>query len=354
MKRVVLIAALVLAAVSCQKNAAEFSLAEPFCDGMVLPKGKELKVFGSGEGLVKVELNGEVAKCRAKEGKWCAELPAMQAGGPYVLTVRGKGAEVQISDIYIGTVLMMAGQSNIQFKLRESVTPCEEWKGDALLREFSLRRIEKGEPYTPEDGWVQCTELNAGGFSAIGYLAGSELRRRTGEAVGLVNCYQGASVIEAWMPAEVMENPEYQLPKEMMHGDHFNRVYAAWNGNGVLYNLNIVPFAPYPMSAVVWYQGESNTGPGEYKIYPSLFSEMAAAWRCAFQDEELPFVIVEIADMAGRGEKWSNFQKAQETIPSIVEKTVAVRSADVCDSLNIHPADKTALSLRIVDAFEAL
>ena len=342
---------LFLTCLSCGNVPCELDVAEPFTDGMILPKDKPVRVFGSGSGRIRISFGGNIKKCMARNGKWCAELPAMKAGGPYEMKICCKGAEkeVTVSDIYVGTVIMLAGQSNLQFKLKESSTPVEDWKGDPLLRSFSLPRLEAGEPYSPADGWVKCTDSNAGDFSAIGYHTGIELRRRTGEAVGLVNCYQGASAIEAWMPEEAAQKPQYQLPDTCRHIDHFYKQYD-WNSPGTLYTLDIVPFAPYPVSAVLWYQGESNTGLEEYKIYPSMFADMVSAWRSDFKDESLPFAVVEIADMKGRGEPWKNFQKAQETIPEHVGGTTVVKSADVCDSTHIHPADKRALSIRIADS----
>lgn len=352
MRKAIIVAAMALLAVSCRESVHQFALAEPFCDGMVLPKGKDIKVFGVGDGVVKVEMNGKKARCRAKNGSWCTGIPAMDAGGPYVMTVRSKGYEVQVGDVYVGTVLLLGGQSNMEFKMRDGITPIEEWTGDPLIRSFSLPKTRNDDPYSPADGWVKCCEDNVGSFSAIGYLAAKELRSRNPEAVGLVNCYQGASVIESWMPAELAQKPEYQLPDNQRHGDHFHQIWKAWNGPGFLYELDIVPFAPYPVSAVAWYQGESNTGLGEYKIYPSMFADMASSWRSAFQDEKLPFVVVEIADYVLKGPAWPDLQKAQETIPELVPNTVVVRSADVCEDCTIHPRDKKALSVRIVDALE--
>lgn len=352
--RKILLAAMVLLAVACRNNTAEFALSEPFRDGMVLPKGKKIRVFGSGEGLVKVFLNGTETRCRAKDGRWSATLPAKDAGGPYTMTVRSKSGEIQVGDIHIGTVLLLGGQSNMEFKMREGITPVEEWTGDPLIRSFSLPKTRNDDPYSPADGWVKCTDENVGSFSAIGYLAAKELRSRTGEAVGLINCYQGASVIESWMPAELAQKPEYQIPDDQRHGDHFHKLWKAWNGPGFLYDLDIVPFAPYSVSAVAWYQGESNTGLGEYKIYPAMFADMAAAWRNAFDDEALPFVIVQIADYVLQGPAWPDLQKAQESIPELVPGSVVVRSADVCETGTIHPRDKKALSIRIVDALQSL
>lgn len=323
---------------------------EPFRDGMVLAKDKPVNVFGEGKGRVVVKVAGKKAKCKASDGRWEAVLPAMKAGGPYSMTITSKGDKVEFKDVYVGNVIVIAGQSNIQFKLKESSTPESEWTGDDLLREYTLPRIEKGEPFTPEDGWVSCTAENAGGWSAIGYHIGKIIREKTGEAVALVNCYQGASVIEAWIPEDIVNQDKYRLPDELTHNDHRYSVYLAWNSPGKLFHHSLEEITPYTVNDVVWYQGESNTGIGEYAIYPQLAVEMVNSWRAAFKDETLPFVFIQIADFDYRqDDAWKNLQKAQMTIPSLVEGVKVVPCADICESDNIHPKTKSVLSARVAD-----
>lgn len=337
---------------NCDTRA--LTLAPQYSDGMILPKGKDITVFGTGKGKVKVSLGGNRTKCRSIKGKWSATLPAMEAGGPYTMTVKCRKSTIEVNDIHVGTVLLMAGQSNMQFKLRESNTPPEEWTGNPLIRSYSLPRFQIGEPHTPADGWVVCTKEDAGNWSAIGYLAAKELQSRTGEAIGIINCYQGASIIEAWMPDGLTQKPEYKLPDELRHRDCFEPYFQMWNKPGYLYDFDIAPFAPYPVSGVVWYQGESNTGKGEYTIYPSMFADMATAWRNDFKDNGLPFIVIQIANLTGRGEGWTKFQESQESIPSILPGSAVVKSADICEDDDIHPASKGPLAVRVADAFMRL
>jgi len=350
MKKIVLYALCLVCFWQCSSDNTPVSVAQQFGDGMVLAKNKPIFVFGEGSGRIKVAVNGVKAVCKAVEGKWIAELPPMEAGGPYTMTVSSKGGSVEFDDVYVGTVLLMSGQSNMQFQLQGSNTPQEEWTADPLLRSFTMPRIEPGEQFTPEDGWVSCSADNVAAWSAIGYMTGKEVRRRTGEAVGIVNCYQGASVIESWIPEERVEKECYALTDDQKHFDHFYEPYKAWNANGVLYHLDIEPFAPYSISRVVWYQGESNATVDESAIYPALFGEMAGAWREAFKDPELPFTIIQIADFIYRDQAgWTAMQEAQEKIPSVVSNTVTVKCADICENDDIHPKSKAALSLRVAE-----
>lgn len=344
--------------ISCASGSDEgFALAEPFSDGMIIAKDKPFHVFGEGSGRIFVKVTGEkdgateflaAGAARATDGKWDARIPAIEAGGPYTLTVSSKSGEIVVNDVYFGNVIMVAGQSNMQYKLHESSTPEEEWTGDPLLRSYSLPRMEEGEPFSPEDGWVKCTETNAGDWSAIGYHVGKLIREKTGEPTAIINCYQGASDIETWIPKEISSRPEYTLPDELTHIDH--RWGYEWNFPGVLYDFALSRIFPYTLSQVVWYQGESNTGKGEYKIYPAMARELVTSWRKAFMDPKLPFIMIQIADYDHRqDEAWKNLQVSQMIIPSIVEGVTVVPCADVCESDNIHPKTKSVLAARIAD-----
>lgn len=352
MKKFLIPLALV-AALSCSHESS-ITLAEPFVDGCVLAKDKPVHVYGAGEGQVTVQLmdsgrSVSKAKVRSADGSWTAVLPAMPAGGPYELVVKSAGSIATVSDVYVGRVVLLAGQSNAQFKLQESNTPRSEWKADSLLREYSLPRFE-WEPYSPADGWIRCTEENAGLWPAIGYLAGTELRKATGEAVAVINCYQGASVIESWVPEDIALKPEYAVPDEDRHGDFFHELYGKFNKPGTLWRETFCRIVPYSVSDVVWYQGESNTGKGDVEVYQDLFGELLQSWRVAFDDPSLPFVVVQLPDYDGGNEYWHHMQDIQAGFPELYQDVVTVPSRDVCESDDVHPKSKAALSARIAAA----
>ena len=57
-----------------------------------------------------------------------------------------------------------------------------------------------------------------------------------------------------------------------------------------LYNAVLHPLAPFALSGVVWYQGESNVGnPAPYADY---LQKLIGCWRERWQQPELPFVVV--------------------------------------------------------------
>lgn len=322
-----------------------------FASHMVLQAGKPIKIYGSGNGTVSLSFAG-FNKSEAFSGDtWLIELPAMEYGGPFEMTVCLDGKTVTLDDIYIGDVYLFSGQSNMQFKIHESNTAAESCNANEKLRLFSTERLEKSDRFTPEDGWVVCEKDNIEHWSAIGYLVGNELALKKDVAVGVIACYQGASVIESWVPKGAFEKIGINLPDESKSIDHFHEPYDEWRGDGVLYSFALSQVTPYPLAGVIWYQGESDSSLDESLVYADELCEMIRIWRQDFCDDSLPFIIVQIANyIYGPLEGWANIQKAQIEVSKRLENVKTVICADICEDDDIHPKTKDKLSHRIVEA----
>ena len=239
----------------------------------------------------------------------------------------------------------------MQFKLSSSLTPEEKYESIDMMRLFSTDRIEKADRFTPNDGWVKCKKEEAGYWSAIGYLVSRELCKEKGIAVGAIVCYQGASVIESWVPEGTYEKMGIELKPEEKHQDHYIKEFSEWNGDGVLYSFGFSQIAPFSLSAVVWYQGESDTTVQEASVYKTELKEMINIWRTDLKNDSLPFVVVQIADFNPRDDEgWHGIQKAQAEIENELEFVKTVISKDVSEKDDIHPPTKDILSLRIAKA----
>ncbi len=169
-------------------------------------------------------------------------------------------------------------------------------------------------------------------------------------AVGIIACYQGASVIESWVPACAFQRIGINIPVENKHIDHISEAYKEWNGEGVLYEYALSQVVPFALSAVIWYQGESDTSTAEAEVYMDELKELISIWRKDFKNLLLPFVVVQIANYDERAdEAWSLVQNAQLNIQNALDNVKTVISADVCESDDIHPKTKDKLSDRIAD-----
>ena len=321
-----------------------------FCSGMVFAANKPIRVFGTGKGRATVIFLGIERSLESCGENWCVELPAQSYGGPFEMEITLNEKRWLLSDVYVGEVLLLHGQSNIQFRLCESSYPVEKYEACPQMRLFNSLKYVNGEAKSLTDGWIPCTKQTAGIFSAIGYHVGLEIAKERGCAVGLIGCYQGASVIQSWLLQGTEKALGICIADEDRHRDHFKEPYRNWNTEGYLYEISVRTLMPYSLSWVIWYQGESNATSAEGAIYDRLLTALIEQRRSDFDDAELPFVIIELAECLARaGEGWTLVQKAQNRVAESVAGVQAVRCADVCENDNIHPPTKILLSKRVAN-----
>ena len=120
------------------------SFARIFSDGVILQRNKQIHVWGFGtpKGKVTVTLAQSSQQCVVNDaGRFDAYLPAMDKGGPYTLeAAHSDGDSISCSDVWIGDVIMVCGQSNMEFPMeRVRETYPDEWKKtDKKLRTFKV------------------------------------------------------------------------------------------------------------------------------------------------------------------------------------------------------------------------
>lgn len=145
-------------------------------------------------------------------------------------------------------------------------------------------------------------------------------------------------------------NWKYQLGSPMVHGPAMEFFHYK---PAVLYNAMINPLINYPVAGVVWYQGESNVD--RRNEYTSLLKTMMSDWRKAFDDGDMPFYIVELADYlspenkAGRA-AWAQMRQMQAAGAEQTENAVLIKNSDLGEWNDIHPLDKKTLGKRVADA----
>ncbi len=127
------------------------------------------------------------------------------------------------------------------------------------------------------------------------------------------------------------------------------RLQPGPNRPAVLYKGMIAHLVPFPLQGAIWYQGESNSGrPQEYH---ELFPGMIQSWRDLWQDPELEFYYVQLANFRELQTKpseggWALIREAQQAalkLPGTAEAVIL----DVGDAEDIHPQDKRTPGLRL-------
>ena len=321
-------------------------LAKLFRDNMVFQAEKPVRIFGEGAGKVCIGLNQQTYEKNFDGKDWVMELPAQAYGGPYEMSISLNGENCALKNIAFGDVFLCSGQSNMQFTL-ELEKGAKEVETDEKIRYFCCDRLEKGNSLTSADGWRVCIKGEVALWSALATHIAQEYRKNKDVFVGLVGCFQGASVIQSWMPEKCLDESVY-VPIEDRNLDARYEAYSLWNGNSVLYKAMFSTLIPFSFKTVVWYQGESNAAEAEGKVYKELLARLIGAWREDLKDGELPFIVVEICDYLPRNDDgWRCIQAAQREIVNVVKNAYCVTSKDVCEHTDIHPCNKEKLAKKI-------
>jgi sialate O-acetylesterase len=190
----------------------QLKVARVFGDHMVLQREKPVKVWGWATKGDKVELILHQQKVSTKadaNGKWMAEFAAMNAGGPYELLVKSKKEEVKLSDILIGEVWLLSGQSNMEWRVKDSDSAQVEIANAnyPAIRHFEVAHELAFEPegdLTTGD-WKIASPETVGDFSAVGYFFARDLTEKLGIPVGLIHSSWGGSQVEGWISEKAMQ-----------------------------------------------------------------------------------------------------------------------------------------------------
>lgn len=135
-----------------------------------------------------------------------------------------------------------------------------------------------------------------------------------------------------------------------------------------LYNAVLYPLAPYAINGIVWYQGESNTGnPGPYADY---LKKLIGCWRDTWQDQQMPFVIAQLANYDGRQQtgfprpisyqaapvnsSWAQLREAQRLVAKADPYAELAVLNDLGETVDIHPLRKKEAAERIGLCFDRL
>ena len=344
---------LVLAAATAADAAVK--LPSIIGDNMVLQRDRKVPIWGWDDpgSTVTVTLGTAEVSARADgEGRWLADLPAMPAGGPHLLTVKGTST-VEIKNVLIGEVWLCSGQSNMEWPVAAS----DHAEQERAAADFpQIRHIKV--PHTPADtpqpdvatgGWQVCSPQTVGDFTAVGYFFGRHLHQELNVPIGLIGSNWGGTRIEPWTPPEGFQHvPALKdiadnlasFPRKNEQGQINHQTPLA------LYNGMIAPLVPYSMRGAIWYQGESNNGEG--MLYHEKMKALIHGWRTLWNDPEMPFYYVQLAPYryGGDGTRLAGIWEAQQATLSVPHTGMAV-TVDIGNITDIHPRNKQDVGRRL-------
>ncbi len=391
MKYRVALLALLLA---CATALADVRLPAVFSDHMVLQQGMAVPVWGwADEGeSVKVHFRNQDVTTIARGGKWMVRLKRLKAGGPDVMTIAGKN-RIELKDVLVGEVWVCSGQSNMEWRLKQSYQS-ESDIAQSANPKIRLLTVQKARSDQPLDDvkatWTECGPGSVPDFSAVGYYFGRSLQKARIVPVGLIHTSWGGSPAEVWMSDGALKaRPEYssifesyseamkryeaekvrfeQARKNPDAGSNTPALRAPrtpWKPTE-LYNAMIHPLIPYAIKGAIWYQGEANAG--RARQYRTLFPDMIRNWRNDWQEGDFTFLLVQLAPWDKDKKRtleqiggtpvesdWAELREAQLLTTKSVPKVGMAVITDIGDKDNIHPTKKQPVGERLALAARAI
>lgn len=386
-----------------------------FSEHCVLQRNKEIRVWGIADDDVKIRvcLNGQSAETVAVCNKWEVTLPAMEAGGPYTMTILGDGEVFQeFKDVMIGEVWIAGGQSNMEFELRQEADgkAAMERAKTANVRFYYVQKKAFLDEHFYEkertNHWMCGDDKDVEIWSAVGFYFAEQLSEKLDCCVGIIGCNWGGTSASAWQdkesilshedtaiyweeyekllaeqdPAEYeKELQEYKIwhadwqPRmDAYYAEHPNALWdealavvgeCKWPGPmgpkhefrpAGLYETMLSRVVPYTLAGAIYYQGESDDHRPD--SYYHLLKSLIATWRRDFRDEKLPFIYVQLPAhhyiSNETNDHWCIIREAQMRLHKELEATGLAVAMDLGEYNNIHPVHKTQVGVRL--ALQAL
>jgi sialate O-acetylesterase len=360
---------------------------------MVLQRKQKVPIWGTadpGETVTVTIAKQKRTAIAEANGKWRVDLAQMSSTfAPLTMTIAGKNT-IELKDILVGEVWLLAGQSNMQRLLRETAN------GDAVqaaanrpsIRLFNVSRevgFKKKQGKLGE--WTACTPQSVAEFSAAGYYFGVELERTLNVPIGMINASWGGSQAEAWTPVEYLNaNPDLkptvertkiwdeERPRVRVEYDEAIRKWREQADKqraagarpspspGVpdalrdyriassIYDGMIAPLMPFAIKGAMWYQGESNEARAEQ--YNILLPVMIRSWRERWGEGDFPFGIIQLPNYRSvkaqpEDAPWSFIREAQRRTALATKNTGLIVTIDIGEANDIHPKDKLDVGKRM-------
>jgi sialate O-acetylesterase len=215
--------------------------------------------------------------------------------------------------------------------------------------------------------WQIASEKSALEFSAVGWWAGKTIHQTKGVPVGLIDNSVGGSGAEAWLPREVLEARKDSMQLLGMEWIDSPRI-GEWargraklnlgenTGNhpfrpGFLFDSGVRWWRDFPLSGVLWYQGETNAEILDDAWNQRLITDLVHGWRKVLAQRELPFFMVQLPRIGGKDplrRGWPQFRAVQKRAAAQLQRVSLIETVDLgWDSPDVHPPDKRPVGERL-------
>lgn len=282
---------------------------------------------------------------------WKGALQNVPAGGPYRIELRAGAAEAAISNVLVGDLWVLAGQSNMEgvgnleglplpSAMVNSLDQTDTWVmasdplhrlPDAADRVHWRRPSPQAEPVKLEGQALRDFIANRRKGAGVGLPFALEMVRRTGIPIGLLPCAHGGTSMDQWSPALKDKGGD------SLYGAMLRRVKLA-GGN---------------VKGVLWYQGESDAGEKSAPLFKEKFRNFVSEMRRDFGLPSLPVYYVQIgrhvspAAYAG----WNMVQEAQRQLENEIPNVAMTTCVDceLDDQIHVGTEEFVRLGRRLAN-----
>lgn len=343
--------------------ASALEMPSIFTDHMVLQRAAEIRVWGKTPANTDVTVtfadNSVTVKAGA-DGKWFVKLPPL---GPSLegrdMTIKAD-TEVVIHDVLVGDVWLCAGQSNMQFALRntDDIAPIIESSENNAIRLLQIPCVWSRELKDDVRAtWRQCNPQTVPNFSSVGYLVGRELQDQVKVPMGLIQIAWGGCRVESMTRLEdfdkvfALKSVAEKVRKEVadMNAKKDEELRKDKQRlSTALYNAMVHPLGPFAVKGMIWYQGEDNHSEGD--IYDAKLKALAVSWRRCFDNPTMPIYIVLLPPWQygnEEGTRIPRFWAAQRRFAESDPYAGFIVTTDCGNPADIHPRNKIPLASRL-------
>ena len=288
-----------------------------------------------------------------EKNKW--ELSGIFVGGPYNFAIEDKEEKIEFSDIYVGDLWLLAGQSNMEGagKLRESQknydkNPVETVRAYYMNEKWDAARTQLHQLWESADEYIynryrsqrkdsrwgdEFPKVQDNGVGPGLYFALEMQNLCNGIPQGVIPCGIGGASLEEWNPK--YDDKLYAAAKRRFHecGGHIKGIF--------------------------WHQGETQA---MGNATDTFVSEMKTLVDCMRKDfgENLPFVQVQLNKYMGASKEndaaWNKIRELQRTLDQHINNLVTVYSVDceLDDLIHLSSESQEIIGKRAAEAMMLL
>lgn len=191
-----------------------------FADNMVVQRDIHTPVWGYGTpgDTVRVDFAGFTTPAIVMaDSSWMVRMPALDAGGPYRMTISSSGDTLKFENVMVGEVWLASGQSNMEWSVGMGIGEDTEAEIAAAdfpdIRYYTVPHRTSVIPLkdTEQGQWQRVNPETVKHLSAVAYFFARDLYLDKEVAVGIISSSWGATSAHAWISNDMLStHPDFK------------------------------------------------------------------------------------------------------------------------------------------------